>query len=159
MQVPCSRSAHDQNVLARRPQWDQHGCHSKREMRASLEGSLKRMRVFDARSKGQPWPLPYREMKRIGRPSLGLMTRPGRSIAKQSEGRAGEKCLPVGGRVKKLRAVEDQSAPIPEEITSELGGINCNLARRPQLGTNPDHLSLTLILLLIWARIPSSCIG
>ena len=28
--IPCSRSAHDQNVLARRPQWDQHGCHSKR---------------------------------------------------------------------------------------------------------------------------------
>src|SRR5207248_10836078 len=26
--VPCSRSAHDQNVLTRRPQWDQHGCHS-----------------------------------------------------------------------------------------------------------------------------------
>ena len=26
--IPCSRSAHDQNVLARRPQWDQHGCHS-----------------------------------------------------------------------------------------------------------------------------------
>ena len=25
---PCSRSAHDQNVLARRPQWDQHVCHS-----------------------------------------------------------------------------------------------------------------------------------
>jgi len=31
MLIPCSRSAHDQNVLARRPQWDQHGCHSKRE--------------------------------------------------------------------------------------------------------------------------------
>jgi hypothetical protein len=27
--IPCSRSAHDQNVLARRPQWEQHGCHSK----------------------------------------------------------------------------------------------------------------------------------
>ena len=26
--IPCSRSAHDKNVLARRPQWDQHGCHS-----------------------------------------------------------------------------------------------------------------------------------
>jgi hypothetical protein len=25
--------------LARRPQWDQHGCHSKKEKRASLEGS------------------------------------------------------------------------------------------------------------------------
>jgi hypothetical protein len=40
--VPCSRSAHDQNVLARRPQWDQHGCHSMRGERASSEGSLMR---------------------------------------------------------------------------------------------------------------------
>jgi hypothetical protein len=29
------------------------------------------------------------------------------------------------------RAVEDQSAPIPEERTSELGRIICNLVRRP----------------------------
>ena len=43
MQVPCSRSAHDENVLARRPQWDLHGCHSQREKRASLEGALMRM--------------------------------------------------------------------------------------------------------------------
>jgi hypothetical protein len=42
------------------------------------------------------------------------MARLGKSIAKQSEGRVGEKCLPVGVRVRKLRAVEDQSAPIPE---------------------------------------------
>ena len=33
----------------------------------------------------------------------------------------------------KVGAVEDQSAPIPEEIMSELGGIICNLVRRPQL--------------------------
>jgi hypothetical protein len=46
--------------------------------------------------------------ERIGRPSPGFMARLG---------------VPVGGRVRKLRAVEDQSAPIPEEITSELGGI------------------------------------
>jgi hypothetical protein len=52
------------------------------------------------------------------------MARAGKSIAKQSEGRAGKKYLPVGGLVKKLRAVEDQSAPIPEEILSELDGIN-----------------------------------
>jgi hypothetical protein len=26
--ISCSRSAHDQNVFARRPQGDQHGCHS-----------------------------------------------------------------------------------------------------------------------------------
>jgi len=47
-------------------------------------------------------------MKRIGRPSPGLMARLG---------------VPVGGRVRKLRAVEDQSVPIPEETTSELGMI------------------------------------
>jgi hypothetical protein len=41
------------------------------------------------------------------RPSLGLLARLG---------------VPVGGRVRKLRAVEDQSAPIPEERTSKLGG-------------------------------------
>ena len=29
MQVLCSRSAHDKNVLARRPQWDLYGCHSR----------------------------------------------------------------------------------------------------------------------------------
>ncbi len=27
LRFPCSRSAHDQNVLARRPQWSQQGCH------------------------------------------------------------------------------------------------------------------------------------
>ena len=37
--IHCSRNAHDQNVLVRRPQWDQHGCHSMREKRASLEGA------------------------------------------------------------------------------------------------------------------------
>ena len=62
-----------------------------------------------------------KEVQRIRRPSLGLMARLGKSIAKQSEGRVGEKCLPVGGRVKKLRAVEDQSASIPKETTSALG--------------------------------------
>ena len=46
-----------------------------------------------------------------GLPSPGLMARPGKSIVKQSEGRAGEKCLPVGGRVRKSRAVGDESSP------------------------------------------------
>jgi len=41
-------------------------------------------------------------------PSPGLMARLGVS---------------VGGRVRKPRAVEDQSAPIPEETTSKLGRI------------------------------------
>ena len=43
-----------------------------------------------------------------GFPSPGLRARLGKSIAKQSEGRAGEKYLPVGERVRKLRAIEDQ---------------------------------------------------
>jgi hypothetical protein len=30
----------------------------------------------------------------------------------------------MGGRVRKLRAVEDQSAPIPEERVNKLGKIN-----------------------------------
>ena len=37
------------------------------------------------------------------------------------------------------RAVEDQSAPIPEETTSELGGIIRNLARRPQWDQHGCH--------------------
>ena len=40
--------------------------------------------------------------------------------------------VPVGGRVKTLRAVEDQSAPIPREIASKLGRVSllarCGLA-------------------------------
>jgi hypothetical protein len=50
-----------------------------------------------------------RDVKRSGRLSLGLMARLG---------------VPVGGRVRKPRAVEDQSAPIPEERTSKLGKVN-----------------------------------
>ena len=38
-----------------------------------------------------------------------------------SEGWEGSGQVPLGGRVRKLRAVEDQSAPIPKEITSKIG--------------------------------------
>ncbi len=48
-----------------------------------------------------------RATRGLRRPSLGLMARLG---------------VPVGGRVRRLRAVEDQSAPIPREKTSKLGG-------------------------------------
>ena len=41
--------------------------------------------------------------------------------------------VPVGGRVRKSRAVEDQSAPIPREITSKLGGITFTHSLRPCL--------------------------
>ena len=41
----------------------------------------------------------------------------------------GEKCMPLDGRVRKLRAVEDQSTPIPEERKSELAGITRSFVR------------------------------
>jgi hypothetical protein len=90
----------------------------------------------DARSEGQSGDSLGREsvMLREGnrKPSPGLMARLGKSIAKQSEGRAGKKYLPVGGRVRKLRAVEDQSVSVPEEITGKLGrGVARQLAWSP----------------------------
>ena len=91
----CAQNAHDRNVLA----WDKS---ASRRARGWAGENV-------ARSKGQPWPLPSREVKRTGGPSPGLMARPGKSIAKQSEGRAGEKYLPVGGRVRKLCAVGAQT--------------------------------------------------
>ena len=39
-----------------------------------------RMCSFDARSKGQPWPLPYGEVERVGWPSLGWMGDKGRAV-------------------------------------------------------------------------------
>jgi hypothetical protein len=59
----------------------------------------------DARSEEQS-AYSFWESRGIRRPSPGLMARLG---------------MPVGGRVRKLRAVEDQSAPIPGDITSKLG--------------------------------------
>jgi len=56
-----------------------------------------------------------RATRGLGRPSPGLMARLG---------------VPVGGRVRKLRAVEDQSAPIPKERTNELGGIKWMVVAR-----------------------------
>jgi hypothetical protein len=55
-----------------------------------------------------------RATRGLRRPSHGLMARLG---------------VPVGGRMRKSRAVEDQSAPIPEETTSELGGSVSGQAR------------------------------
>ena len=39
----------------------------------------------------------------------------------------------VAGSPRWTRALEDQSVPIPEEITSELGWIICSLVRRPHI--------------------------
>ena len=35
---------------------------------------------LDARSKGQPWPLPYCEVERVGWPSLGWTGEKGRAV-------------------------------------------------------------------------------
>ena len=92
---------------------------------------------------------------RCGLPSLGLMARSGKSIAKQSEGRAGERYLPVDGRVRRLRAVEDQSAPIPEEKVSKLGGSIC-IVRCAQLGSShPSLMRTTMIYTYVLNRGPA----
>ncbi len=54
------------------------------------------------------------EAKRVGRPSPGRRARLG---------------VPMGERVRMLRAVEDQSGPIPIRITSGLGRIVYNVRR------------------------------
>ena len=66
-------------------------------------GALGVGRVKMVRSKGQHRPLPQREVKALARAN-------------------GTSRVPLGGLVRMSRAVEDQSAPILEEITSELGG-------------------------------------
>ena len=43
--IPCSRNAHDQNVLVRRPQWDQHGCHSRGGKTSELGRSIRGKRM------------------------------------------------------------------------------------------------------------------
>jgi hypothetical protein len=58
------------------------------------------------------------------------MARHGKSLAKQAGvGRVKNICQWVGW-VRKSRAVEDESAPIPEERTSELGGIILMVVQR-----------------------------
>ena len=74
-----------------------------------IESSLLRT-CWDYRG-GKRWRLMIfcaRATRGLRKPSLGLMARLG---------------VPVGGRVRKSRAVEDQSASIPEERKSELAGI------------------------------------
>ena len=65
-------------------------------------------------------------------PLARAMARPGKSIAKQSEGRAGGKYLPVGGRVRKSRALGDQSSPPSSEMIEELWLLDAR---------NGDHTS------------------
>ena len=69
-----------------------------------------------------------RATRGLGRPSLGLLARLG---------------VPVGGRVKKSRTVEDQSAPIPERGQASLEGslmrpVQSNLG--PSLGKEVERV-------------------
>jgi len=53
--VPCSRSAHDGNLLAQRAQWTTTDAIPREEKQESLEGSLRRDDAsFDALSKSHP---------------------------------------------------------------------------------------------------------
>jgi hypothetical protein len=47
-----------------------------------------------------------------------------RGIRRSSPGLMARLCVPMGGRVRKLRAVEDQSAPIPKRERASLEGAN-----------------------------------
>ena len=58
----CSRNARPQKALVGRAQWKIIQPPSLKRERASLEGVCI---SFDARSKGQPRPLPLREVERI----------------------------------------------------------------------------------------------
>ena len=96
----------------------------------------------DARIRGSTRPPPEKERSKLGKRGWSLMifcARATRALRRASLGLMARLGVPVGGRVRKLRAVEDQSASIPEEITSELGGIICNLARRPQWDQHGCH--------------------
>ena len=89
----CSRNAHAQKVLVRRAQWKINQPPSLERYRASLERSIGWC-SFDARSKGQLRPLPLRE---VGRSWKALAWANGTSWRAD------------GWRVRKLRAVRDQS--------------------------------------------------
>jgi hypothetical protein len=69
---------------------------------------------LDARSgksiSPHPCPLPLGKLEKQ-KALAQIVARPGKSIAKQSEDRVGEKYLPVDGRVRKLHAVRDQQPP------------------------------------------------
>jgi hypothetical protein len=57
--VLCSRSAHDKNVLARRPQEDHHECHSTMGTASELggkgEGQIRGSSVLAERAASEVW--------------------------------------------------------------------------------------------------------
>jgi hypothetical protein len=101
---PCLQNAHDETVLVRCAQ-----------SRAALATPLKERSREEA-----PTILLARRTRTIGMCSFDARTR-------------GSTRLPLRMKqgIEMTHAVEDQSALIPEERTSEFGGIICNFVRRP----------------------------
>ena len=98
--IPCSRSAHDQNVLARRPQWDQHGCHSLESETSKLGRIIERdedRSMHAVKGHFRP-PSGWRGIRRLD----GLT----RGLQRPSPGRMVRLGVPMGGRVRRRRAVE-----------------------------------------------------
>jgi len=89
MLVPCSRSAHDQNVLAQRPQWDQHGCHS-RDRASELKGIVWKIKSRQTRAVGIIPAPPYGSGSLL-RLCLGQGASMGEEAVLVNSGRAGEK--------------------------------------------------------------------
>ncbi len=54
----CSRNARPQKALVGRAQWKIHQSPSLEKKQEAMKGQLDGRCLFDARSKGQPWPLP-----------------------------------------------------------------------------------------------------
>ncbi len=68
----CSRNARPEKALVGRAQWKINQAPSLERERASLEGACI---SFDARSTGQPWPLPLERCGESIQPSLGMSKR------------------------------------------------------------------------------------
>ena len=84
------------------------------------------------------WPLPFAQSGENRKPLARGKTQSWMNGCQAAGGWVGEKSAEgwAGGM---LRAVEDQSALIPQEMTSKLGGITCNLAQWPQWDQHGRH--------------------
>ena len=69
----CSRNARPPKALVGRAQWKINQPPSLERERASLEGACI---SFDARSRGHPWPLPWRQAVELGSPQWAQLKSP-----------------------------------------------------------------------------------
>jgi hypothetical protein len=110
--IPCSRSAHDQNVLARRAQGDHTGAIPRERERASLEGAVISL---DARS-GRPSRSPrYRKCWVVTEKNAKMQ-----SLNSRSEGQSGCSLLRARKRIPKKTLSE----------TRKEGGSSCSVYSR-----------------------------